>query len=387
VMAAVKATGVEGGEGLFTKGCAAFGKAAPDAVPTKAVALVGFFKDKLGEAFVAANTRDIAKLLPDEAKRTALLEAAGMGAGAFVPQVGWTTTLPQMLKFYAVNQPEKTEPEIAKLMMEWEEEKLLTGLAMKYGDDPRRYPADGSDPPPIAAEIVCADAADGILTKPSYLTAPKDLSSDIADQEAARNALLARFAERGEQVFEGLDAELSMISRCKTYCTGLMAGTPGQYVTAWPVLSVNEWNRKQERVLVLGTDQIFRVNFDKKANKVGKVATTSFAEMLAVVKHEKEIDRLKTFSSGADGSKNMKQMLSPTVARRGSGGAGPMSPGSPQIVAPANVAMKSYSAIAPRGGATNHQPRDVMEGILEAITAVHELHAGINGTTAWAQYE
>jgi hypothetical protein len=67
--------------------------------------------------------------------------------GALVAQVGWTTTLPQMLKFYAVNQPDKTEPEIAKLMMEWEEEKLLNDLVMKYGDDPRRYPADGSDPP------------------------------------------------------------------------------------------------------------------------------------------------------------------------------------------------------------------------------------------------
>ena len=48
-------------------------------------------------------------------------------------------TLAQLVAFYAVHDPAKTEAEIAEIVGAWPEADMLQGLEEKYGDDPRRY--------------------------------------------------------------------------------------------------------------------------------------------------------------------------------------------------------------------------------------------------------
>lgn len=69
-----------------------------------------------------------------------------------------------------------------------------------------------------------------------------------------------------------------ILSRCARYCIK----DNEVLLSAWPVISLNEWLLEQQRVLVLGSRCIYRVRYNCKTQRVENVSRTQLRQLTRV---------------------------------------------------------------------------------------------------------
>ena len=207
--------------------------------------------------------------------------------------------------------------------------------------------------------FVCQDAPGGYLLEPRYLTEPRAPVPPTVDE------LVSRYSSCGAQLYQGVPEEQEIMNRCGHYISGLLA-QPARVVGSWSLLAVNEWSRKQQRVLVLTTRSIFRVTFDRKHNKIESYKETALENVLGIVAHHTDFSRFKIFSAVQDGGRNIKQFFK----------------GSTFNSAMSKVTARAYIVTVPDTGPSSgaSAAADGNKALLEAFQAVHKIYADAHGS-------
>ena len=178
--------------------------------------------------------------------------------------------------------------------------------------------------------------------------------------------LVSRYANCGAELHSGAGAEeQEVMRRCSDYVSGLLQA-PSRVVGAWSVLAINEWSRKQRRVLVLTTRSVYRITFDRKHNKIEAYKETALEHVLGIVAHHTDVVRFKIFSALQDGGRNVKQFFKGSTFNR------EMS----------NVTARAYivtvADTGPSSGAS--AAADGLKTLLEAFQTVHKAYADAQGS-------
>jgi hypothetical protein len=80
------------------------------------------------------------------------------------------------------------------------------------------------------------------------------------------------------------EASSALLQRAIQVCRETILNTNETFVGAWHVTFVNQWGKEQERILVLSSKNLFRVNFDFKADAVVRYDRTDLVKVDAVHK-------------------------------------------------------------------------------------------------------
>ena len=155
------------------------------------------------------------------------------------------------------------------------------------------------------------------------------------------------------------------MNRCGHYISGLLA-QPARVVGSWSLLAVNEWSRKQQRVLVLTTRSIFRITFDRKHNKIETYKETSLEKVLGVVAHHTDVTRFKIFSTLQDGGRNIKQFFKGSTFNKA------------MSAVTARAYIVTVADTGPGSGAS--AAADGHKTLLEAFQTVHKNYADAHGS-------
>ena len=173
----------------------------------------------------------------------------------------------------------------------------------------------------------------------------------------------------------------------------------------WPVRSINEWGIMQDRILVLTTRAIWRVNYAQEWGKVEHHSRLSLASVVGVRRRGAQGGGLVLQLAERDGRANPLTELRRCASKRGkfswpssprsglradsggSGGSGGSSPGhGGHAAATSRTFERAYVAVAPGGaldGAHEVAKKQAIaaamaEVMLAAIEATHRLHHGLS---------
>jgi hypothetical protein len=101
---------------------------------------------------------------------------------------------------------------------------------------------------------------------------------------AAGSSSLARSAPAVTSPNKAGEASSALLQRAIQVCRETILNTNETFVGAWHVTFVNQWGKEQERLLVLSSKSLFRVNFDFKADAVVRYDRTDLVKVDAVHK-------------------------------------------------------------------------------------------------------
>ena len=72
----------------------------------------------------------------------------------------------------------------------------------------------------------------------------------------------------------------------------------------WPVLSTNEWGKKQSRMLILSTHALYRIDYRSRSGAPGTVDHTSKQQLCRCLRIDQEIGEFSVVLVERDGKSN-----------------------------------------------------------------------------------
>ena len=185
-------------------------------------------------------------------------------------------------------------------------------------------------------------------------------TNDIWTSQPRRQLALVRCV----QYVQGLCA--SPISRQGQAQASLGQGERERPLKAWHVISINEYRRKQPRVLVLTSTAYYRLTWDDKAQRVSDFTRVA---MMNVEHVEYDINlggqsgpRIKVYSSTRDGRDNVKTQFRRFHAK---------AKGTHNSVD--ETSCRTYCADLPVHSAGNEKAVDVIAEMSQSFQQVHSL--------------
>eukprot|EP00937_MAST-01D_sp_MAST-1D-sp2_P002029 g2029.t1 len=192
-----------------------------------------------------------------------------------------------------------------------------------------------------------------------------------------------------EDIWMSAPAQQHVLQRCEQYVRGLCnpkpaAGGDGErLLKAWHVVSVNEYLRRQPRVLVLCSHSYYRVKWDAHTNRVKSFTRVAMSDVVSV-RYDLNLGgesgrRLLVYTRVQDGNLNVKKKFALLRKRsfkgRGKAGAGGVGAGggadNPERSA---AACRTYHALLPAHCKGDQLAVDVIAEIAQSFQQVHYIN-------------